>query len=105
MCPASNRPRPGARTGGGGTSAAGRPAFSPFPSRHKEWGPPVPAADLAIGRAGASALGELPLFALPSILVPYPHAWRYQHVNADYLARREAAVIVPDERGGSDLGA
>jgi UDP-N-acetylglucosamine--N-acetylmuramyl-(pentapeptide) pyrophosphoryl-undecaprenol N-acetylglucosamine transferase len=53
--------------------------------------------------AGASSLGELPLFGLPSILVPYPHAWRYPHVNADVLARREAAVIVADERVGSDL--
>ena len=27
----------------------------------------------------------------------YPHAWRYQKVNADYLAKRGAAVIVKDE--------
>jgi UDP-N-acetylglucosamine--N-acetylmuramyl-(pentapeptide) pyrophosphoryl-undecaprenol N-acetylglucosamine transferase len=34
---------------------------------------------------------------LPAILVPYPHAWRYQKVNVDYLAQHGAAILVPDE--------
>jgi len=29
--------------------------------------------------------------------VPYPHAWRYQNVNAEYLSSRGAAIILPDE--------
>ena len=55
------------------------------------------AADLVVCRAGASALGELTHFALPAILVPYPHAWRYQRVNAEWLADRGAALMLKDE--------
>jgi UDP-N-acetylglucosamine--N-acetylmuramyl-(pentapeptide) pyrophosphoryl-undecaprenol N-acetylglucosamine transferase len=62
-----------------------------------EMGAALAAADLVLSRAGASILGEYPLFGLPSVLVPYPYAWRYQKVNADYLAEHNAAVILKDE--------
>jgi UDP-N-acetylglucosamine--N-acetylmuramyl-(pentapeptide) pyrophosphoryl-undecaprenol N-acetylglucosamine transferase len=32
------------------------------------------------------------------VLVPYPHAWRYQRVNAEWLAGRGAAVYLDDGR-------
>jgi len=62
-----------------------------------EMGAALAAADMVVSRAGASCLGEYPLFGLPAILVPYPHAWRYQKVNADYLTQRSAAIILEDQ--------
>jgi UDP-N-acetylglucosamine--N-acetylmuramyl-(pentapeptide) pyrophosphoryl-undecaprenol N-acetylglucosamine transferase len=67
-----------------------------YPYLHEEMGAVLAAADLVLSRGGASALGEYPLFGLPAILVPYPHAWRYQKINAAYLTRQGAAVTLED---------
>ena len=54
------------------------------------------AADLVVGRAGGSIF-EVAAAGLPSILVPYPHATAdHQTLNARYMERAGAAVVVPD---------
>jgi undecaprenyldiphospho-muramoylpentapeptide beta-N-acetylglucosaminyltransferase len=69
----------------------------------REMGLAFAAADIVVGRSGASALGEFPYFGAASILVPYPHAWRYQRVNADWLAERGAGICMDDEKMAAEL--
>jgi len=55
------------------------------------------AADLVLGRAGASSLAELTALGVGSILVPYPyHRDRHQEHNARVLCEAGAAKIVAD---------
>jgi UDP-N-acetylglucosamine:LPS N-acetylglucosamine transferase len=72
--------------------------YRAYPYLYDEMGAALAAADLAVSRAGASVLGEYPLFGLPAILVPYPYAWRYQQVNAETLAQHGAALVIDDAK-------
>jgi UDP-N-acetylglucosamine--N-acetylmuramyl-(pentapeptide) pyrophosphoryl-undecaprenol N-acetylglucosamine transferase len=79
--------------------------YHAYPYLHEEMGGALAASDLAVSRAGASVLGEYPHFRLPSILVPYPHAWRYQKTNAEFLESQGAAVVLPDETLSESMAA
>ncbi len=71
--------------------------YRAYPFLHEEMGAALRSADLVVSRSGASILGEYPIFELPAILVPYPHAWQYQKTNAKYLVDRDAAMMIRDE--------
>lgn len=77
--------------------------YHPYAFIDRKMGLALASADLAISRAGAAVMGEFPLFGLPAVLVPYPHAWRYQRTNAEYLSAHGAAVLLRDEQLGDRL--
>ncbi len=63
------------------------------------------AADLVVGRSGASVL-EVAALGKPALLVPYPHATgSHQLHNAEWMARAGAAEVISDaELSGEVLG-
>ena len=65
------------------------------------------AADLVVARSGAASLAEISHFALPSLLIPYPHAAEnHQQFNAEIFARAGAAALLKEtETTGETLAA
>lgn len=62
-----------------------------------DMGSMLAAADLVVSRAGASSVAEIAALAVPSILVPYPHATAdHQTTNARHLVDCGAARLVAD---------
>jgi len=61
-------------------------------------------AGLVLGRAGASTCAELACMGKPSVLVPFPHATHdHQRMNASWLERAGAAVVIDEKNLNADL--
>lgn len=78
------------------------PAYvAPF---SQQMGDAYSAADLCIARSGAATLTELSHFALPAILIPYPHAaGDHQTLNAKIFERAGAAAVLPERETTGDI--
>lgn len=64
-----------------------------------DMGSALAAADIVVSRAGASSLAEIAALAVPSLLVPYPHATAdHQTTNAHFLVDAGAASLIPDSQ-------
>jgi len=76
-------------------AAAGVPAFvAAFHHRMEE---AYSAADICVARSGAASLTELAHFALPGVLIPYPHAAEdHQTHNARIFESAGAALLLPE---------
>ncbi|WP_329885885.1 undecaprenyldiphospho-muramoylpentapeptide beta-N-acetylglucosaminyltransferase [Pseudoramibacter faecis] len=58
----------------------------------------IGAADLIIGRSGASSIAEMAASGTPCILIPYPYAaGDHQKFNAVAMARAGAAVVIEEK--------
>lgn len=54
------------------------------------------AATLVVSRAGATGIAEMTALAVPSVLIPYPHAGAHQRANAQWLEQAGGAVVLEE---------
>jgi UDP-N-acetylglucosamine--N-acetylmuramyl-(pentapeptide) pyrophosphoryl-undecaprenol N-acetylglucosamine transferase len=73
-----------------------RERYRPYAFLREEMADALAAADLVVGRAGASTIAEVTALGTPLVLVPYPHAAGHQAANAQAVAAAGAAVVIPD---------
>ena len=73
--------------------AGSRERYRPVPFLREDMAAALGAADLVVGRAGSSTLGEVTALGLPMVVVPYPHAAGHQRANAPVLAEAGAARL------------
>lgn len=75
--------------------------LSPFISRV---GDAYQAADIAISRSGAGVMMELAQAALPSILIPFPHAaMDHQRINAQVFADAGASFLLDQKSATPEI--
>lgn len=72
---------------------AGRVLVAPF---FEDLPEAMAAAQLVLGRAGATSLAELTALGKPGVLVPYPHAGAHQAANAKAAVAAGAMRVVDD---------
>lgn len=85
-----------ARLGAAGAAGTGGERVRLFPYLD-DMATAYAAADLYVGRAGATTLAEITARGLPALLVPSPHvAHHEQDHNARVLERAGAARVIPD---------
>jgi UDP-N-acetylglucosamine--N-acetylmuramyl-(pentapeptide) pyrophosphoryl-undecaprenol N-acetylglucosamine transferase len=79
-----------------------QPRYRPYRFLGDEMTAALVAADLIVGRAGASTLAEVTAVGVPMIVVPYPHAAGHQRANAETLVAAGAARSIEDEAFDAD---
>ena len=71
--------------------------YQAFPYLHN-MADALAAADLVVSRAGATAISEFLVRALPMILIPFPYAAEdHQRLNAKAIAEKGGAIVIEEE--------
>ncbi len=72
--------------------------YHSLPYLYGEMADALAAADLVVGRAGATAIAEFLIRGLPMVLVPFPYAAEnHQALNAEAVAQSGAAIVIQED--------